>query len=237
MLDDRAKRFGHARPVGAVELELATQLGERGPQPLVVLLDELEAAADSVAVLDVGGDETADQILAFLEPPVDPLSILQTLHALHACCPPLAGWFVHDGAAGQPDDRDALKRTKLHRVCCAALGRWTMGRTGRRVPAASVEDDVGPRVSGEPGLEIVVEPLLGGGNDDEVGHAVWLSTGLVSGPLLQILWPERTLTTRCGVGKRNSPDEIRWAARLAGPIAEQRVDRAHHLMHVERFRE
>jgi len=35
-------------------------------------------------------------------------------------------------------------------------------------PAPSIEDDLGPGVGIEPGLEIAIEPLLGGGDDDDI---------------------------------------------------------------------
>jgi hypothetical protein len=71
---------------------------------------------------------------------------------------------------GEPEDRDALRREDLHRMRPAALSDRSSGWAGAAgPPTPSIEDDLRPGVSSEPGLEIAIEPLLGGGDDDEVG--------------------------------------------------------------------
>ena len=111
---------GHRGALGAQELELGAQLGDLAPgvgqldpQPIVVVLGRLQASPHAVAVVQVRGNHAADQVLALLEPPVYPLTIIQTLHTFHALPSPLTGWVVgrapaHHGLIGQPDDRDPL---------------------------------------------------------------------------------------------------------------------------------
>jgi len=70
---------------------------------------------------------------------------------------------------GEPEDRDALRREDLHRMRPATFSDRAISQTGAHVPPApSVEDDLGPGVGIEPGLEIAIEPLLGGSDDDKV---------------------------------------------------------------------
>src|SRR5438477_5661990 len=85
VLHDRAERIRDAGPLGAQELQFGPQLGDLpacvgqlGPEPLVVLVGHLQPPAHAVAVVEIGGDHAADQVLALLEPAIRPLPVLQT---------------------------------------------------------------------------------------------------------------------------------------------------------------
>src|SRR5262249_12596456 len=86
VLGDRGKGRRPVRALRSMELEGGPQAGTLPPrfpqlasQALVVLLDELQARPQPVSVVQVRGDDAANQVLAFFEPSIHTLPILQAL--------------------------------------------------------------------------------------------------------------------------------------------------------------